>query len=127
MPRLTIATTASSNPMGAQAYQAAIRSRATEALEHLSPGWQVMSIVARSMRSPLQGNRRLPMGWLFTASPRERKALGRVVYPRGSLVHRMDLILPPPPGPHVVTLHDMVAWDFPDESKPVRAAVRELR
>lgn len=127
MPHLTIATTASSNPMGAQAYEVAIRRRAQGALDDLSPGWRVGSIVARSLRSPLQGNRRLPMGWLFTAPARERRALGRVIYPRGSVVHRMDLILPPPPGPHVVTLHDMVAWDFPDESDPVRAAVEELR
>ncbi|MGO0575718.1 glycosyltransferase family 4 protein [Ornithinimicrobium panacihumi] len=39
----------------------------------------------------------------------------------------MDLILPPPPGANVVTLHDMVSWDFRDESDPVRAAIDELR
>src|SRR5690606_41976128 len=39
----------------------------------------------------------------------------------------MDLILLPPPGPHVVTLHDVVAWEFSGESSPVRAATEELR
>ncbi|MCK0110545.1 glycosyltransferase family 4 protein [Ornithinimicrobium sp. F0845] len=84
-------------------------------------------MVVRSLRSPLAGNRRLPMGWLFGASPAARRALGRLVYPRGSVVHRMDLLLPPPPGPDVVTLHDVVAWEFDDESDPVRAAPEELR
>ncbi|WP_238695274.1 glycosyltransferase family 4 protein [Ornithinimicrobium flavum] len=39
----------------------------------------------------------------------------------------MDLILPPPAGPDVVTLHDVVAWEFKDESAPVAAAASELR
>ncbi|MGC5585130.1 glycosyltransferase family 4 protein [Ornithinimicrobium sp. W1665] len=39
----------------------------------------------------------------------------------------MDLILPPPAGPDVITLHDVVAWEFEDESDPVAAAAAELR
>ncbi len=66
------------------------------------------------------------MGWLVGAGERERAVVGRLVYPRGALVHRMGLELPP--GLHeVLTLHDVVAWRFPDESAPVRAAVAELR
>lgn len=67
------------------------------------------------------------MGRLFNASPRERRAMGRLIWPRGSVIHRMDLILPPPGGPDVVTLHDVVAWKFEDESAPVSAAGAELR
>lgn len=124
---LTIAGTAVETPMGAQAYEHAIRIRARAVLTQAPEQWTVHDVVARSLRSPLAGNRRLPMGWLFTASPAARRALGRVIYPRDSVVHRMDLILPPPPGPHVVTLHDVVAWEFSDESSPVRAAPQELR
>ncbi|QDO90187.1 glycosyltransferase family 4 protein [Ornithinimicrobium ciconiae] len=113
--------------MGAQAYEHAIRSRARAALADAPEQWVVHDVVARSLRSPLEGNRRLPMGWLFGASPAARRALGRAIYPRGSVVHRMDLILPPPPGPDVVTLHDVVAWEFDDESDPVQAAPEELR
>lgn len=128
MPELAIATTATATPMGAQAYQAAITDRAQGALDELGGStWTVRSIVSRSLRSDLAGHRRLPMGRLFGASRLERRALGRLVWPRRSVVHRMDLILPPPPGPDVVTLHDVVAWEFRDESAPVKAAAAELR
>lgn len=128
MPTLAIATTATSTPMGAQAYQAAITQRAPAALDELAPGrWQVRSIVSRSLRSDVPGDRRLPMGRLFGASRRERQLLGRLIWPRRAVVHRMDLILPPPPGPDVVTLHDVVSWEYADESAPVAAAAAELR
>nr|WP_211348715.1 glycosyltransferase family 1 protein [Nocardioides litoris] len=39
----------------------------------------------------------------------------------------MDLLVPPSPRPEVVTLHDVVAWKFADESAPVAAAADELR
>ena len=125
--KLTLATTATSTPMGAQAYQRAIIDRAPAALARFGEGWSVTNLVSRSLRSSLPGNRRLPMGWLFNAGPRARRAVGRAVYPRGTVVHRMDLLLPPPPGPDVVTLHDVVSWIYDDESAPVKAAAEELR
>lgn len=127
MPRLTIATTAAAHPMGAQAYESAIRSRAQAALDATGPGWVLRDITARSLRSSLSGNRRLPMRWLVNASLAQRRLIGRMLYPTSAVVHRMDLILPPPAGPDIATLHDMVAWDFPDESPPIRAATTELR
>jgi glycosyltransferase involved in cell wall biosynthesis len=39
----------------------------------------------------------------------------------------MSLEIPPSPSGDVVTLHDVVAWRFDDESAPVRAAPEELR
>jgi glycosyltransferase involved in cell wall biosynthesis len=113
--------------MGAQAYEQAITVRASAALVRAGHSGAVQEVVARSLRSPLHGNRRLPMGWLSSARPSARRLLGHLVYPRRALVHRMDLVLPPPPGPDVVTLHDLVSWDFADESTPVRAAAAELR
>ena len=88
--------------------------------------WQVRHVVARSLRSPLPGTLRLPMGWLGGASPRDRAVAGRLAYARGGLVHRMNLELPPAPR-EVVTLHDVVAWRYSDESAPVAAAAQELR
>jgi glycosyltransferase involved in cell wall biosynthesis len=129
VPLLTIATTATAVPMGAQAYEHEVSSRASAALDTLSgPGeqWEVRHAVARSLRSPLPGTVRLPMGWLSGAGTRARAAVGRAVHARSGLVHRMSLELPPAPT-EVVTLHDVVAWRFPDESAPVPAAVEELR
>lgn len=127
MPRLTIATSATSAPMGAQVYEDQITRRADGALAAITPGWSVDRMVVRSLRSPLPGTRRLPMGWLTRASARTRREVGRAVYPHGALVHRMSLELPPSPQLDVVTLHDVVAWAFPDESAPVAAASEELR
>lgn len=128
MPRLVIATSASDTPMGAQHYQEAIAERAAPSLGRVSDQqWRVDRLIARSLRSHLPGTHRLPMGRLRHAGLRERTAMGRIVYPRGALVHRMDLNLPPAPGPQVITLHDVVAWRYPDEERPARAAAEELR
>ena len=129
MPRLSIVTTATAVPMGAQAYERHIISRAPAALAAVAgpdEPWDVRHVVTRSLRSPLPGSRRLPMGWLAGASPRARAAAGRLAYAGGGLVHRMSLELPPAPR-EVVTLHDVVAWRYADESPPVRAAAEELR
>ncbi|HOC13993.1 MAG TPA: glycosyltransferase family 1 protein [Propionicimonas sp.] len=119
---LTVATSASANPMGAERYQREVLAGARAAL----PGTAVRHLEFRSLRSPLAGDRRLPMGWLRDASAASRSILGRVVFAGAGLVHRMDLLLPPGPN-EVVTLHDVVAWLYPDESSPVRAAAAELK
>ena len=126
MPRLTIATIASDAVLGAGIYQREIICRAPEALD-TRPGWTVDQTIVRSMRSPLPGNRRLPLGRVSTASVAVRRQLGRLIYPRDAVVHRMNLELPPSPGADVVTLHDVVAWKYPDESAPVPASVEEIR
>ena len=126
--RLTIATIATDTPMGAQAYQEQIARRASAALGE--PGedpWTVDRAIVRSLRSPLPGNRRLPMSRVATASARIRRLIGRFLYGRGAVTHRMNLELPPAPHGDVVTLHDIVAWLFPDESAPVAAAAQEAR
>lgn len=126
MSRLVLATTAVEVPMGAQAYQSAVVSRARAALQARSGDWRVEHSIFRSLRSALPGTDRLPMGYLQHATPAARRAIGRTVFPRRAVVHRMDLLLPPHPGHDVVTLHDVVAWRFADESEPVRAAASEL-
>jgi glycosyltransferase involved in cell wall biosynthesis len=124
MPHLILATTATSNPMGAQRYEAEISRGAPAAL----PDWTVRREVFRSVRSPLEGTRRLPMGWLAKATAQERRLLGGLALPdRDAVVHRMDLVLPPGRGADVVTIHDTVAWRFPDESAPIAAAPEEAR
>ena len=124
MPTLVIARTVVENPMGAQAYETAIAQHAPAAL---GPDWRVQHVVTRSMRSPLPGTHRVPAGRLGRAPELVRRTAGRLLYPRASVVHRTNLELPPAPQPEVLTLHDITAWKYPDESPPVHAAVAELR
>lgn len=127
-PRLSIATIATPTPMGAQAYERQIVSRMPAALAEVSStAWRTRQVVVRSLRSPLAGTRRLPMGYLATASPAVRRAAGRMLFAGDTVSHRMGLELPPSPYADVVTLHDVVAWRFADESAPVPAAVAELK
>lgn len=128
LPRLTIATLATDTPMGAQAYQEQIARRALASLQHVDGRrWEVRRLIARSMRAHLAGNRRLPLSRVVTASPAQRRFLGRFLYGRDAVTHRMNLELPPAPGVDVITLHDVVAWRFPDESPPVPSAIEEAR
>ena len=126
--KLTIATIATQTPMGAQAYQEQVISRASSALEDADARqWTVRRAIVRSVRSPLPGNRRLPMKAVANASPAFRRHIGRLLYAGASVTHRMSLELPPAPSGDVITLHDVVAWRFPDESDPVPAAREEAR
>ncbi|MFD6700717.1 MULTISPECIES: glycosyltransferase family 4 protein [unclassified Microbacterium] len=127
-PQLSLATIATEVPMGAQAYQQQIGERARAALAQAGPEpWTVRPLVFRSLRSPLAGNRRLPLGRVAQASERARAALGRALYAGDTVSHRMALELPPSPHADVITLHDVVSWRFPDESAPVAAAAAEAR
>ena len=127
-PRLTIATIATDTPMGAQAYQEQVARRAEAALGTVDErDWRVRRLIMRSMRSTLAGNRRLPLSRIATASASERRALGRLLYRGDVVTHRMSLELPPSPRGDVITVHDVVARRFPDDSAPVRAAVEEAR
>lgn len=126
MKRLVIAVTASSTVMGAQVYEREVADRAALALRTSPEEWDVRRLVVRSMRSGLDGDLRLPVGALERGGPRFRRSVGRLVYPRDALVHRMSLTLPPAPR-EVVTLHDVVAWKFADEGAPVPSARDELR
>jgi len=126
VPHLVIASAAVAAPMGAQVYEEQIAGRAADALRGVGAPWRVRRTVFRSMRSPLPGTVRVPIGPLARAGERSRALVGRLVYPPGALVHRMGLELPPAPR-EVVTLHDVVSWRFADESAPVPSAAAELR
>ena len=127
-PRVTIATMATETPMGAQMYQEQVARRASTGLQSVDDReWTVRRLVVRSLRSKLPGDRRIPVGRVSSASPAVRRALGRVLYGRDAVTHRMNLELPPAPGADVITIHDVVAWRFPDESPPVPAAIEEAR
>jgi glycosyltransferase involved in cell wall biosynthesis len=110
--------------MGESVYQDRITERAADAL---GTGWKLHRAVFRSMRSQLPGNRRLPFSAITAASPAIRRQLGRVLFSGDTVTHRMNLELPPAPDGDVITIHDIVAWRFPDEAPPVTAAAAEAR
>lgn len=115
---------ASSAPMGQQVYEQQI---STWAPRVLPPGVEVRRSVTRSMRSTLPGTARLPH-WLLREAPAEvRRAVGAAMYRGADVVHRMGLSLPPARVPEILTVHDTVAWEFPDESGPEPHAAREAR
>ncbi|MCE7481988.1 glycosyltransferase family 4 protein [Microbacterium profundi] len=129
MSVLVVASTATSVPMGAQEYQEQITTRAASALNAPSDRgdlWSVERLIFRSMRSSLNGNRRVPLGWLNTATARQRRVVGSLVYPRHALLHRMELGLPPGRD-EILTMHDTVAWRYDDEADPPAHAAEELR
>ncbi|PFG30432.1 glycosyl transferase family 1 [Paramicrobacterium agarici] len=127
LDRVAIATIATAVPMGAQVYQEAVAARAHRTLDEVAgPDWTVTRVIARSLRSSLAGNRRIPVGSLSRMGAAGRRSVGRMLYPRGALVHRMDLTLPPAPR-EVLTMHDTVAWRFSDEGTPNPAVLDEIR
>lgn len=124
MPRLTLATIAVGVPMGQQVYEREVSRRAGSAL---GPDVDVSRSVTRSLRSPLPGTARLPHWVLRQAPAGVRRAVGALMYPGADAVHRMGLSLPPARVPEIVTVHDTVAWRFPDESPPEPFAAQETQ
>jgi glycosyltransferase involved in cell wall biosynthesis len=123
--RLALATLAVGMPMGQQVYEQELAGRAAG---QLGPDWAVDEVSVKSLRSPLDGNVRVPSMLLISASPQLRRAAGRVIYRGRDVVHRFDLRLPPAPRPEVLTVHDVVSWRFPDEGQtPSDAAVSARR
>lgn len=124
MARLTIATVAVGTPMGQQVYEREVSARATHAL---GGDVEVVRSVTRTLRSPLPGTARLPHRLLRDAPTGLRRAVGAAMYRGADVVHRMGMSLPPARVPEIVTVHDTVAWRFPDESSPETFAAPELR
>lgn len=95
-------------PMGQQTYEASIQ----QAILDLDvPGWDFRSSSVGSGRSAATW--RVPQRVLNHRQG--ARAVGALTSLRSDLVHRFDLRVPRPPGPHVLTLHDLPPLRFPDE------------
>lgn len=121
---LVLATVATPHPMGQQVYEQQVAALGPAAV---GDDVEVRQCVARTLRSPLAGTVRVPARVLRDASPRVRRAVGALLYGRAEAVHRMSLALPPAAVPEIVTIHDTVAWEFPDETPPEPFAAEETR
>ena len=123
MPHLTVARVVAESLLGTGVYERQVSGRAADALpDH----WTADEVRVRSLRSPLEGTHRLPLSRVAAAPRAVRSIVGRSIYARDAVVHRMSLELPPGPR-DIITLHDVVAWKFRDESAPVAAAAEEIR
>ena len=111
--------------MGQQRYEKEIVLRAPAAL---GDGWRVEARMVRSLRSGLPGNRRIPVG--LVSSPRASASLrtlaGRWLGRHATVVHRMDLRLPPIPD-EVLTVHDLAPLRVSDEGSLPATAAAEAR
>ena len=95
-------------PMGQQTYEVSIQ----QAIRDLNePGWRFRSSSVGSGRS--RATYRVPQRILNHRAG--AKAVGITTALRIDLVHRFDLRVPRPRGPHVLTLHDLPPMRFPDE------------
>lgn len=126
MPDLTLARTATETVMGMQVYEQAVDERAESALRALAPEVSLHRTVVRSLRSPLEGTRRLPVALVRAADPRLRREVGRWLYAGRGPVHRLDLTLPPSPHGDIVTVHDVAPLRYDDEGQLPPAAAAEL-
>lgn len=111
MQPVTWASIATRTPMGQQHYETEIQ----RALHTLAPDREFRSVRVTSLRNDLPGARRAPSGLTLRAPLPVALAIGAATYRTRGLVHRLDLRLPPHPGPEVVTAHDLPAAHFDDE------------
>ena len=116
--RLALAALAVEQPMGQQVYERQLVDGAAAALGPAAPDWEVSHFEVSSLRSPVRADARIPARLFAGPSPSVRRAVGRLLYRRFDIVHRLDLRLPPAPHPEILTVHDVVPWIFADEGLP---------
>ncbi len=95
-------------PMGQQTYEISIQ-QAIRGLDE--PGWRFRASSVGSGRS--KATYRIPQRILNNRLG--ARLVGTAASLQADLVHRFDLRVPRPRGPHVLTLHDLPPRRFPDE------------
>jgi glycosyltransferase involved in cell wall biosynthesis len=121
-----VATISTGVAMGQQVYEESLLRCLGEGVDDL----RIKPLRVRSMRSPLPGEVRLPMGLLERLPLLGQRVLGRAAYRAADLLHRCDLRLPPSTIPEVLTVHDTAWLRFEDEASPLphyREAARNAR
>lgn len=123
VPLLTWSSVSSTNPMGQQQYEESIK-RAIRSLAN--DDWRFRDLRFRPMRDRDRVGRRTPVGLRMRAPRVGALALGVFAYTTRSLVHRMDLSLPPHFS-ELVTVHDIAPLRFQDEGRIPKSAAHDLR
>jgi glycosyltransferase involved in cell wall biosynthesis len=123
---VAVATISTGVAMGQQVYEESLLRCLGEGVDDL----RIKPLRVRSLRSPLPGEVRLPMGLLEHLPLPGQRVLGRAAYRAADLLHRCDLRLPPSTTPEVLTVHDTAWLHFDDEASPLphyREAARRAR
>lgn len=110
--KVTFVEIATAHPMGQQAYESSIQQALADLAE---PDLRLSRLRVTSLRNDVPAERRVPWGLLERSPALVGKLAGAWTYRGAGLVHRMDLRLPPCPGPEVVTAHDLPGLRFRDE------------
>jgi glycosyltransferase involved in cell wall biosynthesis len=122
---LALATIAVEEAMGQQVYERELVGGAAAALDG-SP-WEVDHFEITSLRATTPADARIPSFVFTSSSSSVRSAIGRLLYRKYDIVHRLDLRLPPAPHPEILTILDVVPWRFPDEGHPSSDAAASAR
>ncbi len=112
--RIVLASMAASVAMGQQGYEAHLADALTRVA---GTGWEVRTCRVRSLRSRAAGERRLPLEAVGSLPTLAGRWIGRATYGRAAVVHRLDLRIPPPAAPEVLTIHDLAPLRFGDEGR----------
>lgn len=126
--RLTWVTFAGTRrrPMGMQRYEIEVFDaiRRADAPTDLGERWDFEQLEVAPYRHATGTEIAVPMRLLNSLPYRAARQFGRRAYGAAQLVHRLDLRLPPPSVPEVVTVHDLPPVRFSDEGQLSRAALK---
>lgn len=88
--------------------------------------WEVTTVEVTNWRDRDSGALRVPLGPVWQAPLPVGRVVGRAVYPRHDLCHRLDLRCPAG-TPEVITVQDLPGLHFDDEGIVPRSGLESLR
>jgi glycosyltransferase involved in cell wall biosynthesis len=112
----------SDEPMGQELAESGL----VTALTGLARGYVVSDVTVSGRRARVSAERRFPIARVQALPWKIQSLVGRFMYGRFDLVHRLDLRLPPGPAPEIITIHDIAPLRFPDEGVFPHTAARTI-
>jgi glycosyltransferase involved in cell wall biosynthesis len=110
---VAVARWCSSEPMGQELAEAGL----VDSLVRDPSPYEIRDFRVTSPRAAIDAELRFPISRIQRAPWWTQLAIGKLVYREYSLVHRLDLRLPPASVPEVITIHDLAPLRFPDEGR----------
>jgi glycosyltransferase involved in cell wall biosynthesis len=98
-----------------------------QALTELETPRRVRDFPIVGVRDKVPGSARVPVARVAGWPEPVQRGVGRWLYRRFDLVHRLDLRLPPAPAPEVLTVYDLAPLVFDDEGSLPASALAAVR